>query len=87
MCKSLDKTIKLWKVSERDKRPEGYNLKDEEGRLKDMTTITSLQVRAPARVTIWLKVHCVSGCFVIIYCHSFWYPSVFSPAFSFNPGI
>ncbi|CAG04756.1 unnamed protein product, partial [Tetraodon nigroviridis] len=26
-----DKTIKLWKVSERDKRPEGYNLKDEEG--------------------------------------------------------
>ncbi|CAG11173.1 unnamed protein product, partial [Tetraodon nigroviridis] len=38
-----DKTIKLWKVSERDKRPEGYNLKDEEGRLKDMTTITSLQ--------------------------------------------
>lgn len=77
MCKSLDKTIKLWKVSERDKRPEGYNLKDEEGRLKDMTTITSLQVRAPARVTIWLKVHCVSGCFVIIYCRSFWYPSVF----------
>lgn len=52
MCKSLDKTIKLWKVSERDKRPEGYNLKDEEGRLKDMTTITSLQVHAPARVTI-----------------------------------
>lgn len=40
-----DKTIKLWKVSERDKRPEGYNLKDEEGRLKDISTITSLQVR------------------------------------------
>ncbi|XP_022062143.1 protein phosphatase 2, regulatory subunit B, gamma a [Amphiprion ocellaris] len=39
-----DKTIKLWKVSERDKRPEGYNLKDEEGRLKDISTITSLQV-------------------------------------------
>lgn len=39
-----DKTIKLWKVSERDKRPEGYNLKDEEGRLKDVSTITSLQV-------------------------------------------
>lgn len=50
VCKSFipakDKTIKLWKVSERDKRPEGYNLKDEEGRLKDMTTITSLQVAA-----------------------------------------
>ncbi|CAB1422284.1 unnamed protein product, partial [Pleuronectes platessa] len=39
-----DKTIKLWKVSERDKRPEGYNLKDEEGRIKDMSTVTSLQV-------------------------------------------
>ncbi|TNM99272.1 hypothetical protein fugu_013836 [Takifugu bimaculatus] len=39
-----DKTIKLWKVSERDKRPEGYNLKDEEGRIKDISTVTSLQV-------------------------------------------
>ncbi|KAF5904963.1 serine/threonine-protein phosphatase 2A 55 kDa regulatory subunit B beta isoform-like, partial [Clarias magur] len=39
-----DKTIKLWKVSERDKRPEGYNLKDEEGRMKDISRITSLQV-------------------------------------------
>ncbi|XP_036424738.1 serine/threonine-protein phosphatase 2A 55 kDa regulatory subunit B beta isoform [Colossoma macropomum] len=39
-----DKTIKLWKVSERDKRPEGYNLKDEEGRMKDISKITSLQV-------------------------------------------
>ncbi|XP_066516022.1 protein phosphatase 2, regulatory subunit B, gamma a isoform X2 [Hoplias malabaricus] len=39
-----DKTIKLWKVSERDRRPEGYNLKDEEGRLKDISTVTSLQV-------------------------------------------
>lgn len=43
-----DKTIKLWKVSERDKRPEGYNLKDEEGRLKDISTITSLQVNQSA---------------------------------------
>ncbi|KAL1261487.1 hypothetical protein QQF64_006752 [Cirrhinus molitorella] len=39
-----DKTIKLWKVSERDKRAEGYNLRDEEGRLKDLSTITTLQV-------------------------------------------
>ncbi|KAG5849663.1 serine/threonine-protein phosphatase 2A 55 kDa regulatory subunit B gamma isoform-like isoform X1 [Anguilla rostrata] len=39
-----DKTIKLWKVSERDKRPEGYNLKDEEGRVKDPSTVTTLQV-------------------------------------------
>lgn len=40
-----DKTIKLWKITERDKRPEGYNLKDEEGKLKDLSTVTSLQVR------------------------------------------
>ncbi len=39
-----DKTVKLWKISERDKRPEGYNLKDEEGRIRDPTTITSLRV-------------------------------------------
>lgn len=44
-----DKTIKLWKVSERDKRPEGYNLKDEEGRLKDISTITSLQVHTQTK--------------------------------------
>ncbi|OXB76648.1 UNVERIFIED_CONTAM: hypothetical protein H355_008687 [Colinus virginianus] len=39
-----DKTVKLWKVSERDKRPEGYNLKDEDGRLRDPSMITSLRV-------------------------------------------
>jgi hypothetical protein len=43
---SPDKTVKLWKVSERDKRPEGYNLKDEEGRLRDPATITTLRVSA-----------------------------------------
>ena len=40
-----DKTIKLWKISERDKRAEGYNLKDEEGRLRDPFRISSLRVR------------------------------------------
>ena len=44
-----DKTIKLWKITERDKRPEGYNLKDEEGKLKDLSTVTSLQVRCRTR--------------------------------------
>lgn len=44
MVSSTDKTVKLWKVSERDKRPEGYNLKDEEGRLRDPATITTLRV-------------------------------------------
>ncbi|NXA32115.1 2ABB phosphatase, partial [Eudromia elegans] len=41
-----DKTVKLWKVSERDKRPEGYNLKDEDGRLRDPSMITTLRVSA-----------------------------------------
>lgn len=44
-----DKTIKLWKISERDKRPEGYNLKEEDGRYKDPNTITSLRVSPPVR--------------------------------------
>ena len=41
---SPDKTIKLWKISERDKRPEGYNLKEEDGRYRDPTTVTTLRV-------------------------------------------
>lgn len=53
-----DKTVKLWKVSERDKRPEGYNLKDEDGRLRDPSMITVLRVSvggpwgAPCRVRL-----------------------------------
>ena len=39
-----DKTIKLWKVTERTKRPEGYNLKDENGIIRDPRTITTLRV-------------------------------------------
>uniref|UniRef100_A0A7N6AD35 Serine/threonine-protein phosphatase 2A 55 kDa regulatory subunit B n=1 Tax=Anabas testudineus TaxID=64144 RepID=A0A7N6AD35_ANATE len=39
-----DKTIKLWKISERDKRPEGYNLKEEDGRYRDPNTVTALRV-------------------------------------------
>lgn len=39
-----DKTIKLWKISERDKRPDGYNLKEDDGRYKDPNSITSLRV-------------------------------------------
>ncbi|XP_056650889.1 serine/threonine-protein phosphatase 2A 55 kDa regulatory subunit B delta isoform isoform X3 [Monodelphis domestica] len=39
-----DKTIKLWKISERDKRAEGYNLKDEDGRLRNPFRITALRV-------------------------------------------
>uniref|UniRef100_T1IIC4 Serine/threonine-protein phosphatase 2A 55 kDa regulatory subunit B n=1 Tax=Strigamia maritima TaxID=126957 RepID=T1IIC4_STRMM len=39
-----DKTIKLWKVSERDKRVEGYNLKEETGQLRDPSLLTALRV-------------------------------------------
>ena len=40
-----DKTIKLWKVSERDKKAEGYNLKEDSGLLRDPSTINTLRVR------------------------------------------
>ncbi len=40
-----DKTIKLWKVSERDRRAEGYNLKEDSGLLRDPSTINTLRVR------------------------------------------
>lgn len=39
-----DKTIKLWKVSERDKRVDGYNTKDDNGSLKDPALVKSLRV-------------------------------------------
>ncbi|XP_057212529.1 serine/threonine-protein phosphatase 2A 55 kDa regulatory subunit B alpha isoform [Triplophysa rosa] len=39
-----DKTIKLWKISERDKRPEGYNLKEEDGRYRHPSSLTTLRV-------------------------------------------
>jgi len=39
-----DKTIKLWKVSERDKRVEGYNTKEENGQLRDPSCVTALRV-------------------------------------------
>lgn len=43
-----DKTIKLWKVSERDKRVEGYNTKEEMGSIRDPMPITSIdQLRIP----------------------------------------
>ena len=40
-----DKTIKLWKVSERDRRAEGYNLKEDSGVLRDPSSINTLRVR------------------------------------------
>uniref|UniRef100_A0A1B6C2V2 Serine/threonine-protein phosphatase 2A 55 kDa regulatory subunit B n=1 Tax=Clastoptera arizonana TaxID=38151 RepID=A0A1B6C2V2_9HEMI len=39
-----DKTIKLWKVSERDRKIEGYNTKEGNGELCDPSRITSLKI-------------------------------------------
>lgn len=41
-----DKTIKLWKIQERDRRVEGYNLKEENGTslMLDAANVTSLRV-------------------------------------------
>uniref|UniRef100_A0A8C6DXH8 Serine/threonine-protein phosphatase 2A 55 kDa regulatory subunit B n=1 Tax=Moschus moschiferus TaxID=68415 RepID=A0A8C6DXH8_MOSMO len=44
-----DKTLKLWKISERDRRPEGYNLKEEDGRYRDPATVTTLRA-SPRRI-------------------------------------
>uniref|UniRef100_A0ABM0MRT3 Serine/threonine-protein phosphatase 2A 55 kDa regulatory subunit B n=1 Tax=Saccoglossus kowalevskii TaxID=10224 RepID=A0ABM0MRT3_SACKO len=40
------KTIKLWKVSERDKQWEGFNLRDEDGCNRDYSGLTNLLVPA-----------------------------------------
>jgi len=48
-----DKTIKLWKVSERDKRAEGYNLKEDSGVLREPNTINTLRVSLNANVCVW----------------------------------
>jgi len=41
-----DKTVKLWKISERCTRAEGFNLRDENGRPKDSKELNSLIVPA-----------------------------------------
>ena len=41
---TTDKTVKLWKVSERRKRTDGFNLRDEMGSPVDPSSITSLRV-------------------------------------------
>lgn len=41
---TTDKTVKLWKVTERDKRPDGFNLKDENGITREPQSITTLRV-------------------------------------------
>jgi len=41
---AADKTVKLWKVSERRKRTDGFNLRDEMGSPVDPSSVTSLRV-------------------------------------------
>jgi hypothetical protein len=40
----LDKTVKLWKISEKTKRAEGYNLRDENGIVRSSNNITNLRI-------------------------------------------
>jgi len=49
-----DKTVKLWKVSERDKREVGFNTREDSGAVRDQSSITSLKVPrwAPMRLTV-----------------------------------
>lgn len=52
-----DKTIKLWKVSERDKRVEGYNTKEENGTIRDPACITALRVRDSRLFIIYYQIY------------------------------
>ena len=40
----LDKTVKLWKVSERDKKFTGFNLQNDDGTVRELNEVTSLRV-------------------------------------------
>ncbi|CAF3485586.1 unnamed protein product [Adineta steineri] len=39
-----DKTVKLWKISEKTKRAEGYNLRDDNGIIRSADNITNLRI-------------------------------------------
>jgi serine/threonine-protein phosphatase 2A regulatory subunit B len=39
-----DKTVKLWKISEKTKRAEGYNLRDDNGITRSANTVTNLRI-------------------------------------------
>ena len=53
-----DKTVKLWKVMERTKRAEGYNLKDDGGVLRAPTSINTLRVPV-FKVSALIKAGCL----------------------------
>ena len=56
----VDKTIKLWKVSERDKQAEGYNLKDDAGILRDPNSITALRVPVFKPMELMVEVNTIN---------------------------
>lgn len=56
-----DKTIKLWKVSERDKKVEGFNTKEENGSIRDPSCINSLRVNFRNFLTE-IQIKCNSLC-------------------------
>lgn len=39
-----DKTIKLWKISEKEKRIDGYNLRDDDGQYMNPNSLNSLRI-------------------------------------------
>jgi serine/threonine-protein phosphatase 2A regulatory subunit B len=43
-CCCLDKTVKLWKISEKTKRAEGFNLRDDDGVVRSGNHITNLRI-------------------------------------------
>lgn len=39
-----DKTVKLWKISEKTKRAEGFNLRDDNGMIRSADSLTDLRI-------------------------------------------
>ena len=39
-----DKTVKLWKITEKNKRAEGYNLRDDNGIIRSADSLTDLRI-------------------------------------------
>jgi len=50
-----DKTVKLWKVSERDKSFEGYNTKEENGLIRDPQNVTALRVPSVKQIPLLVE--------------------------------
>jgi len=53
----LDKTVKLWKISEKTKRAEGYNLRDDNGIIRSADTVTNLRIPVIRLDVVFFVVH------------------------------